>query len=392
MPRCQPLVVAKTFPPSAGIGRIRCPGTLLAAVLLALGGGGCNGGRTPDRAASEATHQVSTQDLCEQLDEALVSTFEDRHLSLQEHAAWQILHGVLAYQQSFLVDYRGQRVSAVQHVLDGGQMNGWTMQVVIDSATGQRGLRALLEPGTQTGQGHADQWLAVLAQCGLLPTQPIKIGEDVLTLQDYVAQVQWDVPRNLEREYSWTLIGLTSYLPTDAQWPASDGQTWGIEKLVEIEAGQELGSSACGGTHRLIGLAMALNRHLAQGGQVTGVWRQADQVIQAAIEHARKFQNPDGSFSTRYFEGPGSSPDLAQNLGTTGHILEFLALAMTDQQLQEQWVQRAAAHLCDLFRRTAQVPLECGALYHAAHGLVLYRERLFGPRSYANLGDPVDAG
>jgi hypothetical protein len=326
------------------------------------------------------------------LDEVLTVTYQKRHLSLQEHAAWQILHGVLAYQQAFLVDNRGERVSAVDHVLNGGQMKGWTTQIVVDAQTGQRGLRALLEPGSQTGQGHADQWLAIFAQCGLEPTQPIQIEDEVLTMQDYVRQVQWDVPRNLDREYSWTLIGLTSYLPTDATWTASDGEQWSIERLVEIETEQELGSSACGGTHRLIGMAMALNRHLDQGGQVKDVWSRADAVIQAAIQNAQRFQNPDGSFSTRYFEGPGSSPDLAQNLGTTGHILEFLTLAMTDEQLSEPWVQRAAANLCELFRRTMEVPLECGALYHAAHGLVLYRERVYGPRSYATAGEHLDAG
>ena len=37
----------------------------------------------------------------------------------------------------------------------------------------------------------------------------------------------------MEREYSWTLIALNRYLPTDATWTASDGQTWSIERLVE---------------------------------------------------------------------------------------------------------------------------------------------------------------
>lgn len=366
--------------------------TGLIVISCGILGFGCNGGNSSPSESSAASQAVSTQNLQAQLDEVLVATYQKRHLSLQEHAAWQILHGVLAYQQSFLIDNRGQRVSAVEHVLEGGDMKGWTTQVVVDAETGQRGLRALLEPGSQTGQGHADQWLAVLAQCGLAPEQPIRIEEDVLTMNDFVAQVQWDVPRNLEREYSWTLIGLTSYMRTDAQWIASDGQLWSIEKLVEIEAEQELASSACGGTHRLIGLAMALNRHLDQDGQVTGVWSRADAVIQEAIRNAQRFQNPDGSFSSRYFEGPGSSPDLAQNLGTTGHILEFLTLAMTDEQLNEPWVQRAAANLCELFRRTMNVPLECGALYHAAHGLVLYRQRVFGERSYASSGEEVDAG
>jgi hypothetical protein len=333
---------------------------------------------------------VSTDNLQDQLDEVLAATYEKRHLSLQEHAAWQILHGVLAYQHAFLVDNQGERVSAVEHVLNGGAMKGWTMQIVADPQTGQRGLRALLEPGSNTGQGHADQWLAILAQCGLELTDPIKIEGQVLTMGDFLRQVQQDVPRNLDREYSWTLIGLTTYLPTDTTWTASDGQSWSIERLVEIEAGQDLALSACGGTHRLIGLAMALNRHLDQGGAIEGVWSRADAVIQQAIENTRQYQNPDGSFSTRYFEAPGSSPDLAQNLGTTGHILEFLALALSDQQLKEPWVQQAAANLCELFRRTMEVPLECGALYHAAHGLVLYRERVFGPRQYATTGDEAD--
>jgi hypothetical protein len=116
---------------------------------------------------------------------------------------------------------------------------------------------------------------------------------------------------------------------------------------------------------------------------VEGIWAEADQVIQQAVADARRYQNPDGSFSTRYFASPGSSPDLAQNLGSTGHILEFLALSLADSELREPWVRRAAAYLCDLFRMTRDLPLECGALYHAAHGLVLYRERLFGARRYA---------
>jgi hypothetical protein len=237
----------------------------------------------------------------------------------------------------------------------------------------------MLESGSQTGQGHADQWLAVLAQCNLPLDQPIRLGSETLTMQDFVSQVQWDVPRNFEREYSWTLIGLTHYLPTDSSWLAIDGKTWSTEQLVQIEAEQELGSSACGGTHRLIGLTMALDQHLAAGGQLTGAWALADEVIGRAIENAQRYQNTDGSFSTRSFAGPGSSLDLAQNLGTTGHILEFLALALSDEQLQEPWVRRAAANLCGLFETTRRVPLECGALYHAAHGLVLYRQRLWGP-------------
>jgi hypothetical protein len=344
---------------------------------------GCGVSHDTDPQSDSAPVELPTGDAVRrELDEVLEATFQ-RKLSLRQHAAWQILHGALAFGREFRVDRDGESVSAVDYLLAGGQINGWTTE------PGERGLRARLEAGSKTGQGHADQWLAILAQCNLTPDQTIPVADRVYTMRDYVAQVQWDVPRNVQQEYSWTLIGLTTYLPAQATWEASDGQTWSIEKLMEMELDQDLNASACGGTHRLIGLTMALNRHLDQGGQLEGVWQRADEVIQRAIQKAQEFQNPDGSFSTNYLERPGRSPDLAKNLGTTGHVLEFLTLAMNDDQIREPWVTRAVMSLCDVFRKTRDIPLECGALYHAAHGLVLYRTRFFGARSYAAPGDSL---
>ena len=378
---------------------------LLIAAVAGLGIAAVFHGSDPDRgrsadAVADQTAAQMDQDASElrrRLDRVLQDTFDKRHLSVEQHAAWQILHGALAYQRDFLVEFQGRRVSAVDHLLAGGPMKGWTTQpgIVLDERTGRRGLRAVLEEGTKSGQGHPDQWLAVLAQCELQPQQKIRIGGDLFTMQDFVEQVQHDVPHNPRQEYSWTLIGLTSYLPTSARWQAADDQTWSIEKLVEIELEHDLNSSACGGSHRLIGITMALNQHLAQGGALEGVWKQADERIQEAIRIARQYQNEDGSFSTNYFARPGRSPDLAHNLGTTGHTLEFLALAMTDQQLDQPWVRRAVVHMCGLFEKTMHLPLECGALYHAAHGLSLYRQRTCGPKRYgfesADDGAPAQA-
>jgi hypothetical protein len=129
---------------------------------------------------------------------------------------------------------------------------------------------------------------------------------------------------------------------------------------------------------------MALQEHRRQGGSVEGSWQEADRVVRQAVRDARAFQNADGSFSTNYFSRPGTTPDLAQALSTTGHVLEFLVLASSDEELNEPYLQRAVLHLCDLFRKTEAISLECGALYHALHGLVLYRERVFGPLSLPN--------
>ena len=331
---------------------------------------------------NETAITPSNETMQERLDDILDFTFQERRLSLEQHAAWQILHGALVYQQDFLVYDRGQPVPAIDHLLAGHSMRGWNLEPVSQGLSNQPGLRVIMDEGSKAGQGHADQWLAVLAQSGLPPTQTIVVDGTQYTIADLVRQVQWDLPRNLQQEYSWTLIGLTTYLPTDEEWTASDNQTWSIERLILSETEQDLYDSACGGTHRLIGMAMAVNRHLDQEGKLTGTWQIADNQIQQAIQRAKATQNTDGSFSTTFLASQRSSVDLAENLGSTGHVLEFLVLAMSDEQLDQPWVQRAVARLAKIFELTKSVDLECGKLYHAAHGLALYRDRLYGSRRY----------
>jgi hypothetical protein len=74
-------------------------------------------------------------------------------------------------------------------------------------------------------------------------------------------------------------------------------------------------------------------------------------------------------------------------LGATGHTLEFLTLALDDEEIKAPWMALAAQYLCELLRATKDEPLECGALFHAAHGLHLYRVRRFGPREYGELAN-----
>jgi hypothetical protein len=53
-------------------------------------------------------------------------------------------------------------------------------------------------------------------------------------------------------------------------------------------------------------------------------------------------------------------------------------MSLPDEELKAPWMERAALFLCDLLDATVDEDLECGGLYHAVHGLILYRERLFG--------------
>ena len=65
-------------------------------------------------------------------------------------------------------------------------------------------------------------------------------------------------------------------------------------------------------------------------------------------------------------------------LHATGHTFEFVVSAVDDEQVKAEWIRRAAVYLCEFLDSTQDVDLECGALYHAVRGLMLYRQRLFG--------------
>jgi hypothetical protein len=342
---------------------------LIAFELVALAG--CTREQQPVAPAPLPTDEA----LRDRVDQAVKFTYTNRHLNTKDQAAWQIVHGALAYGRPFQIYHDGQLVSAIDYLLAGGQLRGWVLR------KGDHGLETLVEPGSKMGQGHEDQWLGYLSQCGLAKDQPIKLGSETYTVNDLITQAQWDVYDGMEA--TWTLMAFNTYLPLDAEWTAKDGSKWNIERLMRIETAQNLADSACGGTHRLYALTKARNRFLEEGGKLgdnsDGTWEQADKKIRDAVTAARAFQQPDGSFSTNYFTRAAASAEIDARISTTGHVLEFLMVALDDDQIREPWVTRAVAHLVDCLEKTKDFDLECGALYHAAHALRLYRERRFGP-------------
>ena len=354
----------------------------LLALLVVVCFGSCTKVEKPAadaRVASAAsTAMPSDAQLKQRLDDVIIYTKTQRHLDTKVQAAWQIVHGALVFGRDFQVyDNNGELVSALDYLLGGGELKGWTMR------PGDHGVLAVIEAGTKTGQGHPDQWLGYLSQCGLQPDEPLKVGGRDYHISDLITQAQWDIYEGMEA--TWTLMAFCTYLPLDAKWKAKDGSTWTIERIVAMEAKQDLGLSACGGSHRLYGLSVALNRHLKEGGKLTGAWKEADKVIQDSISKAREYQQPDGGFSTNFFSRAASSPDLALRINTTGHTLEFLTLALGDEEISKPWVKRAVNYLVDVLDRTKKADLECGSLYHAVHGLALYRLRQFGPPSETDM-------
>lgn len=350
----------------------RASGTLFA--VIALCSAGCPLSGIP---VVPPTIEIDeTEPLGDVVDAALHDNLASRWLTTETHGAWQIMHGVLAYGSEFVVRTPTGEQPALQYMLGGGKVDGFD-PIAGDSfgTPPRKGLRIDIRPTTKIGQGHYDQWLAVMLQSGLVADSEIRVGDQVFTMLDWLNQAEYDIPLNLELEFSWTLVALVALHDTTHTWVARDGETYSTEFLVELELDQELESSVCGGTHRLIGIAMALNKRRQEGRPITGVWARAEELVAVAIDAAKRNQNPDGSFSVAYFHRPGWTRDLGEALGTTGHVVEFLSIAAPDDVLQQPWVQRSVRRVCDVLNRCRGVDLECGVLYHALHGLTEYQKR-----------------
>jgi hypothetical protein len=307
----------------------------------------------------------------------LESNLKGRSLSIETHGAWQILHAVLAYGTEFPVQTPSGPVATVPYLLEGGKMNGFEPLPGDPLGDPPRiGLRMELQPIEKIGQGHRDYWLAILAQCGLPLETQVKTPQRTYTFEDWLRQAEHDVPRNLELEFSWTLMAQSLYRSTDYRWTARDGQEYTTADLLQSELAQSVPGSACGGMHRLTGIAMVLDKRRSESKPITGVWKEAELRLAEFVEAARLTQNPDGSYSNAYLHRPGWTRDLGESLATTGHVLEFLAFAATDEQLSEPWVERTVRRICQMLDQNLEVDLECGALYHALHALVEYRDRV----------------
>ncbi len=338
-------------------------------------------------ASSEANIEGS-ENQRESLQKTIANTLQynldARLLSAERNAAWQVLHGVIAYGRQLPLEVNGEKSLAVDYLLNGGELRGWYLSNGTSLPDNRIGIRAHVEANGYISQGHVDQWLAILAQANVKLSDRIVVSsiseatKREHTIADWVDQSLLDTPNNPLDEFSWTVIAALHYQPNRPTWTATDGTTVKISDLIAYEAEQDILTSACGGTHRLMSLAMAVAYANRRGLSDEPAYQSAAQTVGDAMEKLRRFQNLDGSFSANYFERSGASADLSLMISATGHQLEVAAFALPNEQLNEEWMQKAVKRFCDMLDAAKEQPLECGGLYHGLNGLKIYHNRCYG--------------
>jgi hypothetical protein len=304
--------------------------------------------------------------------EAALQNVRQRDL-LTTHGFWTVFHGILGLgpDTTLLDQLTGRRVKALEYICKGRAVRG------LEFFATPHGLDVRTGPQF-VGQGHQDQYIAEMAQWGLPAETRFVVQGKEYTFAEFIRHTQMRASVKSGQELSWAILVIGQYLGTDLRWTNAAGEKLRFEDVVKYEVNEPVDSAACGGTHRLFGLTWVYHLHLARGGRKTGVWRQVEAHTGEYMRRARKFQHGDGSFSTRYLAGPGNGTDPQLRIGTTGHVLEWLALALPDEELRAGWMQQAASALALMILDIQGRPMEGGALYHATHGLQIYRDRVFG--------------
>ncbi len=226
-------------------------------------------------------------------------------------------------------------------------------------------------------QGHRGQLLAMLAQSRINENYPLLVEGHKLKVADLIEmEMRTCYPRT---ELTFKLIALMHYLDSDATWVNDQGMEWDIPRLIAEEIRQPVRGAACGGTHRLSGLTLAYKTREKRGEPVDGQYLKAKKFVNRYQQYAYRLQNRDGSFSTEWFRGPGNKEDINRKLKTTGHILEWLLYASSEQELKHRKTTRAANYLANLMQRNRYKDWEAGPLGHAIHALLVYDRLIFSP-------------
>ena len=300
----------------------------------------------------------------------VLTMYYPRHQNTRDNSPWEVMHAIIGYgvdTQLFKGGPGGEKVNAVGWMCFNRPCKGDQILFVnrgkIDARRG---------PGVQ---GHFGQFLAILAQSHVKIDYPLYVNGKSFTLADLVEHEKENCVAG--EELTFKLIALMHYLDSDATWTTRDGQEWSIQRLVREELKQPIRGAACGGTHRLMGYSYAVNKRIQRGKPIVGEFQRAQEFLQNYHQYTFSLQNSDGSFSTEWFTRRGDNPDIDRRLKTSGHILEWIAFSLSEQELRDPRMIKAVDHVATILLKNSNHKWEVGPLGHGLHALSIYDTRMF---------------
>ena len=297
--------------------------------------------------------------------EACLAFYLDNPESTSARSPWAVMHALLAFGNEYEMIHGQGRVNAIGWMCHNGTCR--TQRIFTPNGIG-------FTPNVGGGvQGHEGQFLAILAQSNVPLNYPIQIGSAKFKVEDLV---RYEMATCKEKsELTFKLIGLSYYLDSNKQWRANDGKVWTISKLIQEEMAQPIIGAACGGVHRLMGFSFSVRQRQLQGQPINGQYARAAKFVRDYVEYTWQLQNPDGSFSTSWYEGRANEPNDERKVQTSGHMLEWLMYTLSDDELKNPRVGRAIDFLLTKIYDKRENKWPIGPRGHATRAVALYQGR-----------------
>lgn len=292
-----------------------------------------------------------------------------RQESTAGRSPWGLMHCLIAYGVDTRIIHDNKRVNAIGWLSYNGMGKGQNL-FYLDR---QGKLQARIGVGVQ---GHAGQYLAMLAQSRVKADFPLLVEGKKFTVADLIEYEKFTCKANTELTFK--LIAFAYYLPSDATWKNEQGEDWDISRVIREELKQPIVGAACGGTHRLMGLSYAVKKREQRGEPMDGQYLRAKKFVEGYEQYLMRLQNPDGSFSTDWFVGRADNGKPTRKLETTSHMLEWLVYNLPEERLTDPRVVRCVDFLANLLLSDPYGAWAIGPQGHGLHALALYDERVFG--------------
>ena len=239
---------------------------------------------------------------------------------------------------------------------------------------------AVSDYGAEGSTAHVDSLLSVLAENGVRTSTPLIMSTaNDMTVRDLVTATAIGLSFNNETE--WTLNALCRYLPpiTTTWQSATEGEV-SLDRIAQHLLTRPLGVGSCYGTHVLYSLCVAYRIDGANAILSPTTRTAIEQHFVRVNAELRATQTPRGSWPKRWAEtvedaAIESRPNMPsfrqpgfQELSSTSHHLDWIAIAPENLRPKPEAIQRAANYLVD---EVLSLPSDKSAFFYIqiTHGL-----------------------
>lgn len=310
-----------------------------------------------------------------------LAAFHRQPFNVRDNTATEIMHFCLAF---------GCNTEIYRSGTSGKKVNGITCLCWNYPCAGYEPLgysegriAARVGYGLQEDRG---QLLAVLALSRVPPTYPVRVGEDARTVADLVESAKLSCRSGTD--LSLRLIALSHYAGDDPDWENALGRQWSLERIVKGELARPIQGVGSDETRRLMALGYAVHRRAKSDRPLEGQFGRARTFLEDYYQYALKLQNSDGSWGPRPRSTSRTRSNPWAQLRATGQVLQWLAVWLPEDQLDDPRVAQSVEYVdralgSQGYRRNVQSlsTRQIGSLMRALHGLAVYDQRFFRPRT-----------